>query len=110
MSFVVADHHHDADEGVYRLVIGERIEREEVTGYDEDGEEIVEIVAEIVEITDVVFSDSDPKWKRYKSKETIAEAQRQIVANRLAELAEEAPPAPTAPTVDQMPGVGEALS
>jgi hypothetical protein len=113
MNLVVADHHHDPDAGVYRLIIGEVVEREQYvvdeTGavmLDDLGQPLVETVSEIVPIEDVVFADDDKRWSR-KGGETIAAEQRQLVAQALADRAEPAQPDATPPT--QLPGVGRTI-
>lgn len=114
MNLVVADHHHDTDAGVYRLVIGEVVEHEQnvvdETGalvLDDAGQPVTETISEIVPVGDVVFADDDKRWSR-KGAERIAAEQRDLVVEALAERAEPEQAETTPPT--QLPGVGEPLA
>jgi hypothetical protein len=114
MPLVVAEHHHDPEAGVFRLVIGERVEHEQLVT-DEDGNVVLddadqpttETVAEIVPITDVVFAD-DAAGGAEGAADEIAAEQRELVADAL-RTAEPEPEPQAAPSTTQLPGVGEVL-
>jgi hypothetical protein len=115
MNLVVADHHHDSDAGVYRLVIGEIVEREQnvvdengAFVLDENGQPETETISEIVPLEDVVFADDDERW-RQMDPQALAAAQRKLVTHALAGRVTSAP-ASAAPAVVQLPGVGDPLT
>jgi hypothetical protein len=127
---IIVEHVHDADAGVYRLVIGYEIievipmtdEEGQVlfSDYEElegivDGEEAVvrrpvgdpmtEQVRTVVPVEDFVFSDTDERWDG-KSDEEVAASQIRSV-RRVLKKREEA--AADQPTPRKMPGAGRAL-
>lgn len=135
--YVVVDHHHDPDAGVYRLVVGRVVEEQRpVLDHegntvhkpqpmldengdplrDFEGREVVllgppemELVRETVPVEDFVFAADDKRWKGAKP-EAIAEQQRAEVRKALQER-EEAVSAAEAARAEllQLPGSGEAL-
>lgn len=134
---VVLDHHHDAENSVYRLTLGRPIEVDRMVtdgegnpvheavplrdgeggvAKDVDGKEVYlpgapkfETVTEIVEGENFVFADDDDRWKD-KTAEEIAAEQRADVKAQLAERADDAKRAEDARAQRlQLPGAGEAL-
>lgn len=102
MKLVVADHHHDSDAGVYRLVIGEVVEHQAINA---DGE--TETVSEIVPIEDIVFAEDDARWAQLAAAD-VAAMQREIVSDALAERTTTTQTAASTPT--PLPGVGKILA
>lgn len=134
----VIDHHHDEQEGVYRLIIGVPYETERPVTDDEgnvvmdripligtdgevqqdaDGKEIYilgpakfEKVVEHSAFEDFVFADDDERWQD-KEPEEVAKAQRAEVRKvlREREKAQELLAAEQQAQRVQMPGTGKAL-
>lgn len=134
---VVIDHHHDAENGVYRLTVGVPVQHE-VPMTDEKGEPVFEAIAlrdgegNVAKDVDgkevylpgaqrfettilyepgatIVFADDDDRWKG-KSPEDIAAEQRADVKAQMDERAAESAKAEAArASLVQLPGSGEAL-
>lgn len=116
MSYVVIDHHHDEQAGVYRLVVGLPV-TDDVPVY-EDGEVVLEervdgavvprtepVVVGHADVRDFVFATDDERWRDLSADE-IAAAQRAIVADAITPSEPKPEPAPVTTT---LPGVGESL-
>lgn len=133
---VVVSHEHDAPQGVYRVIVGERVtdvqpvtddagmvimEREPLLTdageplLDENEEPVVtlvprmEPVSNIIGTEDFVFADDDERWEGLSAEDIAAEQRRLVseaLAARRAELEEQER---RAAAVKQMPGVGELL-
>ena len=101
--YVILEHHHDADAGVYRLVFVTAVDQIVNTwvdnpDYDEE-EELDEesnwplMVAQETSVAhidprEVVWADDDPQWADM-SPEDVASAQRQILSDHLTQLVAE---------------------
>jgi hypothetical protein len=117
MALVVAEHVHDAEEGIYRLVVGESVEYEQIVT-DENGDPVLdeetgavktEMVSEILPLEDIIFAADDKRWKN-QTPDAIAASQRQIVMDALAARGTIDAPQQDPATLTPMPGVGESLT
>jgi hypothetical protein len=105
MAYVVIDHHHDPDAGVYRLVIGREVTSEvPLEDPDPDGPATETVVVGHEDVRDYVFADSDDRWQGLSDDE-IASQQRAAVEQAVTAAADD--PAP--PPVTALPGVGAPL-
>lgn len=122
-NFEVVSHEHDSDAGVYRVVVGQRIDHEQVmvdengqtlySEYDDDGapigEPMRESVSHVVPFEDFVFADHDDRWQD-KTDEQIVDSQLRSIKRVLHRRIEEIEAATRAPTqVRQLPGVGRSI-
>lgn len=134
MPTVVLEHILDEDEGVYRITFAEQTETTSTENVpltdkdgnpvlDEDGNQKMESVERTQTFMEpaetIVFSADDERWFRQggerRALSTVAEEQREIVKNALAQRKRNATRAAneaeeqSAGAVTEMPGVGEAL-
>jgi hypothetical protein len=106
MAYVVIDHHHDPDAGVYRLVIGREVTDDvPVEDPPEEGPFTETKVIGHDDVRDFVFADTDERWQG-RSDEDIAADQRALVLEAVTSPVDEVI---ADAAVTGMPGVGEAL-
>lgn len=116
--YVVLDHHHDDQLGVYRVVIGIPViqqipmtdEEGGILRDDDDQPMLEERELGHAGIEDFVFADDDERWHG-KDADTVASEQRELVKKALSTRQHEAEEAAAARSaaLSSMPGSGEAL-